>query len=527
MMKKSLSSTIAIVAGGLLAALLFAAPASAAVDRCALPLSAQLNSHDPTDLLEGAQAWVYVKPGQRISAARVTVTRAGELYAKGRISGRLPAGRTTVVKLARYKTVNRGRYRIVVTARKAGCSRPRSKTRVWSFAAPSLPVKALPYSTRVGDNVDVVRFALRPLRRASVGTVRVSLINSSGATVAEDVIPELGSEQIVAELPISNPLSPGNYTVRLVGQEASSEIWRRSEQQVRFVSGGGGAAPVEPTGVQVQKVRVDWNGGKWQGRQIAGFIAPGIGFGEIVCSPDQQWIRFYPSNGGRESAMMTWTDKNWGSFGEVALREAKYATGTGPDFREGFNKFGPTEKWSRGKFQGIISDRGPIEGPGGVALAPPTTYDLNWEWDFSKSGSSRCSVEAVFRTETEQNDKPLARSAQVVWRGETNATPGNSTSEVDFPDVGKVTLTCEAGPTGVRRLSIDSPVGGRVETREGSDVASVNFETGPIQALLPNNGMLFFQLNSGERFVVTSRWKVNDPAPAKNWCVVAAQIYTP
>jgi hypothetical protein len=26
---------------------------------------------------------------------------------------------------------------------------------------------------------------------------------------------------------------------------------------------------------------------------------------------------------------------------------------------------------------------------------------------------------------------------------------------------------------------------------------------------------------------VTSRWKVNDPAPEKNWCVVAAQIYTP
>jgi hypothetical protein len=357
--------------------------------------------------------------------------------------------------------------------------------------------------------------------------VRASLINSSGATVAEDVIPELGSDQIVAELPIGSPLSPGSYTVRLVGQEASSEIWRRSDQEVRFVAGGGGAAPVEPTGMQVQKVRVDWNGGKWQGRQIAGFIAPGIGFGEIVCSPDQQWIRFYPSDGSRESAMMTWTDKDWGNFSEVALREAKYATGTGPDFREGFNKFGPTEKWSRGKFQGIISDRGPIEGPGGVALSPPTTYDLNWEWDFSKSGSSRCSVEAVFRTETDQEDKPLARSAQVVWRGETNATPANNTRTVDVPGLGNVTLTCEAGPSGVRRLNIADPVGGRVETREGSDVASVNFETGPIEALLPNNGMLFLQLNSGERLLVTSRWKANDPAPEKNWCVVAAQIYTP
>jgi hypothetical protein len=66
-----------------------------------------------------------------------------------------------------------------------------------------------------------------------------------------------------------------------------------------------------------------------------------------------------------------------------------------------------------------------------------------------------------------------------------------------------------------------------LDTREGSVVASLNFEAGPIEARLPNNGMLFLQLNSGERIMVTSRWKVNDPAPEKNWCVVSAQIYAP
>jgi hypothetical protein len=527
LMQKRLVPTIAIFIGGLMAVLLFASPAAAAPGQCGLPLTVKLNSHDPTVMLEGGQAWVYVKPGQRVRGLKVEVKRGGKIYARGNISGRLPSGRTTVVRLSRLEVINRGRYKVVVSARRGGCSSHRSKVRGWSFAAPSLPVKALPYSTRVGDNLGVVRFALRPLRRASVGTVRTSLINSSGATVAEDVTPELGSDQVVAELPISNPLVPGQYTVRLLGKQGTSEILSRSDQQVRFVSGGGGAAPVDPTGMQVQKIRVDWSGSKWQGRQIAGFIAPGIGFGEVVCSPDQQWIRFYPSKGSRESAMMTWTDKDWGSFSEVALREAKYATGTGPDFREGFNKFGPTEKWSRGKFQGIISDRGPMEGPGGAALAPPTTYDLNWEWDFSKAGNSRCSVEAVFRTETDQSEKPLARSAQVVWRGETNATPANNTDTVNVPDLGDVTLTCEAGPTGVRRLNIDSPVGGRVETREGSDVAPVDFETGPIEALLPNNGMLFLHLNSGERFLVSSRWKVNDPVPERNWCVVSLQAYTP
>jgi hypothetical protein len=79
----------------------------------------------------------------------------------------------------------------------------------------------------------------------------------------------------------------------------------------------------------------------------------------------------------------------------------------------------------------------------------------------------------------------------------------------------------------VRRLTINSPIGGRVDTREGSDVESVVFEQGPITAGLPNNGMLFVQLNSGEHIMVTSRWKANDPAPEKNWAVIAPQVYSP
>jgi len=525
-MRKRLSSFLVVLSLGVVAAMAAAPQASASGGRCALPISVKLSSHDPTELLEKAQAWVYVRAKTRVRGAQVRVLRGGKLFAKGRITGRLASGRTTVIRLYRKKQINRGKYRVKVTARRDGCSKPRSKGRSWKFRAPSLPVRALPYSTKVNDNVGAVRFALRPIRRSNVGQVRATLLNSNGATVAEQLTPDLGAKQVVAELPISEKLSPGDYRVRLVGRDVSSDVWRSSTQSFRFVSGGGSAQPIPPTGMQVQKVGVDWSGGEWQGRQYGGFIAPGIGFGEIVCSPDQQWLRFYPSNGGREAAMMTWTDKNWGTFREIALREAKYANGTGPDFREGMNKFGPTEKWSRGSFQGIISDRGPIGGPGGASLAPPTTYDLNWEWDFSKPGKSSCHVEAVFRTETEQSDKPLARSAQVVWRGEANAA-ANGVSAVDFPGLGGVKLVCEAGPTGVRHVEIDNPGGGRVDTREGSNVESVAFEQGPITTSLPNNGMLFLQLNSGERVMVSSRWKANDPAPERNWCVVAAQIYSP
>jgi len=525
---RKISLAVSLTIASVLALTFAAAPASAAGNSCKkLPLSAKLSSHDPTQLLEKAQAWVYVRPNGQVYSARVKVVKGGKVYAKGRITGRLAGGRTSIVRLKTVREIGGGKYRVDVIARKGGCSNSSTKKNKWVFKKPTLPVKALPFSTRVGDNIGSVRFALGPIRRIEVGRVRVTLKNSNGATVAEQVIADLGRNQIVAELPISNQLSPGTYTVILNGQLQNDGAWRRTASTVKFVSGGGGAKPVETTGEQIQKVVVDWKGGDSKGREAGGFVAPGIGYGEIVCTPDQQWIRFYPSNGGREAAMMNWTYKNWGTFSEKALREAKYANGTGPDFREGFNKFGPPEKYSTGEFQGIISDRGPIEGPGGVALAPPTTLDLDWEWDFNNPKSSRCHVEATFRTQTESEEKPLARSVQIVWRRERNATGTNTTSTVNFPGLGDVTAVCEAGPTGTRRLTIDTPSGGKIIRREGSDDFLVTQKDGPIGANLPNNGMLFLQLNSGQRVLVSSRWKVNDPDPDQNWCVISAQVYSP
>lgn len=525
---RKISLCVSFILAALMAVTIFAAPASAAKKQCKrLPLSVKLSTHNPTDLLEKAQAWVYVRPNGQVHGVRVKVKRGNKVYAKGRVSGRLAGGRTSIVKLKVLRGVKRGKYRVDVTARKGGCSKARTKHAKWKFRTPTLPAQAMPFSTKIDDNVNSVRFAIRPVRRTAIGKLRVTLVNKNGATVGQQVIPDLGGKQIIAEVPIGGRLSPGDYKLKLYGQETETGIWRASSQTFKFVSGGGAAKPVETTGVQVQKVVVDWSGGDWKGRQTGGFIAPGIGYGEIVCSPDQQWIRFYPSNGGREAAMMNWTYKNWGTFSEKSLREAKYANGTGPDFREGFNKFGPPEKYSTGEFEGIISDRGPIEGPGGTSLAPPTTLKLDWEWDFNYANSSRCHVDATFRTQTDKTDEPLARSVQIVWRRERNATPENTNSTVNFPGLGDVTAVCEAGPTGVRRLTIDSPVGGKITTREGSDDYSVTQNDGPIQAKLPNNGMLFLQLNSGERILVSSRWKVNDPDPDKNWCVIAAQIYSP
>jgi len=528
MLFRPVRTTILALALGLGLLALVVGPASARAKRCAsLPLSVKLSTHNPTDLLDGGYAWVYVRPNARVFGVHVNVQRGRQLFAAGRISGRLASGRTTVIRLHLKKRMKAGTYRVLIVARKGGCRNRRTKRRNWKFTAPSLPVKAAPFSTRVNDNRGNVRFSLRPIRRSQVGRLRATLVDSKGETVAEQVIPDLGNRQMIAELPIVDRLRAGRYRVVLRGRLRATGEWQRSVQKFRFVGGGGGAQPVPTTGMMVQKVLVDWSRGRWNGRQTGGFIAPGIGYGEIVCSPEQQWIRFYPSNGTREAAMMTWTWKNWGTWKEKALREAKYAENTGPDFREGFNKFGPSEKWSTGTFQGIISDRGPILGPGGVALAQPTTFDLDWKWNFTQPGKSRCHVEATFRTPTGLDQKPIARSVQIVWRGEANATPANTESSYDFPGLGKITAVCRPGPTGTRRLVIDSAVGGRVVTREGSEDNAVTQHDGPLIMRLPNNGMLFVQLDSGERILVSSRWKANDPVAARNWCVVAAQIYSP
>lgn len=498
----------------------------------ALPINIKMSTHDPTGLLEDGYAWIYVNPrGRTLYNLQVKVKHGNRTYARGRIVGEngkgIAKGRTSLVRMKVLSRMQAGRYNVSVLSRKAGCRKAIKKQRFWRFTSPSLPLKAIPVSTRIGDNVGKVSFILRPVRRAQVGKTRVSLIGPGGGVISQEVVSSVGNSQVLVELPIKGKLKARKYRVRLSGEDNSTGQQRTSVQAWNFAKGGGSAKPVPVTGQLTQKVVVNWSQGKWEGRQVGGFIAPGIGYGEIVCSPYQQWVRFYPSNSGRESAMMTWTYKNWGTWSEKAVREAKYSAGTGPDFREGMNKFGPAEKNSTGTFQGIISDRGPIDGPGGGELAPPTTFDMNWEWDFNNPKSSRCYVQATFRTQTDQLTDPMARSVQIVWRGEANATPANTSSDVDFPDLGNVQAICQAGPNGYRRLVIDSAIGGSVYTREGSEDYKATQGTGPLVMRLPNNGMLFVQMDNGDRLIVSSRWKVNDPVASNNWCVIAAQVYSP
>jgi len=507
------------------ALLLAPAPASAISHACrTLPATVSLSSSDPTILRDDPQAIVRAKRGARLDDVRVTLLRKGRRYATGLLTGRLAQGRIAIpLRLDAGRRVGAGTYRLVVSATRAGCPRA-SAARTWRFGTPSLPVRAAPISTLVSDNRGGVTLLLRSVDRQPVSGVRVSLLNDRGETVAQTTHAGAFTGQVTIDLPLAGTLTPGSYTLRVTGRSGGGSSV--SEQKLAFAPGASQASETSTTattGLIAQHATIDWSDGAWQGREVAGFVAPGIGYGEIVCRPDAQWIRFYPNDLNREVAMMNWTYKDWTENTEKAIREADHTIFTGKDFREGLNKFGPAEKLSTGQFDGLISDRGGFGVPAPTDLAAPTSLKLTWQWDFSRAGAERCHVDATFITQSLSSDlPPLARSGSIAWRG-SDAASGHDATAFAIPGVGTVNIACSAAPLGPRAISIDVPFGGTVTTREGSDDTARPQDMGPVNADLPNNGMLFVTLADGTRLILSSRWKVNDPDPAQNSCFVAAQ----
>jgi len=524
----TLRCTLLAAAVALLALALVPAGASAVSPACrALPVKVSLSSSDPTALEDDPTAIVSPVHGASVSDPRVVLKRRGRTYAQGSLTGRLARGRTAIaLRLVSGRRIRAGRYRLAVTGRRAGCPARTKAARRWRFGTPSLPVRAAPVSTLVADNDGQIRLLLRSVGRHPVSNVRVSLLDASGATVAQATHRGAFTGQVSIDLPLAGTPAPGRYTLKVTGRSDGTAL--QSEQPLAFAPGGGSAsADTAPeTGAAVQHVVVDWSGGAWQGRDVAGFVAPGIGYGEIVCRPDAQWIRFYPGDLNREVAMMNWTYKDWSENQEKAIREALHTRYTGPDFREGLNKFGPAEKLSTGEYEGVISDRGPFDNVGGAPLAAPTTLKLTWQWDFSQTGAERCHVEATFTSQTGSAVPPVARSAQLFWRGDANAA-GRDVASVDVPGVGTLTLACQPGPLGARTLTVDTPQGATVITREGSEDFGRPQDVGPVSATLPNNGMLALRFAGGATLLASSRWKANDPDQSQNFCAIAAQAVTP
>jgi len=519
-----------LAAVALLAALLAASAPAAASSCTRLPLAVSLPSSDPTVLRDDPLAVVRARRGAAVTDVRVRLARGGRTYARGEIAGRLAAGRVAVaLRLAGDRSIGAGRYRLSATGRRASCARRGTTARTWRMHRPSLPVRAAPVSTLISDNAGAVRLLLRTVDHQSVSDVRVTLLDGTGATVAQATETGAFSGQRAVALPLARPLPAGAYTLRISGRSHGAAAV--AEQPLAFAPGASEAAPppvpAPATGMVAQHATVEWSDGAWEGRDVAGFVAPGIGYGEIVCRPDAQWIRFYPADLGREVSMMNWTYRDWSEHQEKAIREAVRTATSGRDFREGLNKFWPPEKHSTGQFDGIIADRGPFGAPAPGDLAAPTTLRLTWSWDFSRTGSESCHVEATFATPSEASAlTPLARSGAIAWRG-SEAAAGHDATAFAVPGLGTVSLTCQAAPGGARALTVDTAQGATVTLREASTDTARTQDIGPVTTDLPNNGMLAVAFPSGATLLVSSRWKVNDPDPAQNSCFVAAQALVP
>jgi hypothetical protein len=507
-----------------------AAPAAArSASRCAtLPVTPARTTTDPVTFQDAAT--MTVRPAAPVRDLRVALRHGSRTFAAGAVAG--VVRKAAVVRLRFRRGLQGGGYRLTITGRRVGCAGRGKAGRDWRFAPVSLPVIAGRPSAYVEDYHSSLRVVLRSVGGRSVRDLSAALLDHGGSVITQGTRAKAFARSAVLDLPLSAPLQPGSYRLRIIGRSGGAAGTLERVQPIALRSSAGSTALPETgatsdgsSGLVSQHVTIDWGDGAHDGRDTAGFEIPGLGYGEVVCRPDAEWLRVFSGVSGREIAMMNWVRKDWVSYGERALREAVLTPTSGTEMNEGFNKFGPPEKQSTGSFDGIISDRGAFGSPGGAGVAP-TTISLVWSWDFTQTGRERCAVSATFVTAAPRDKPPLARSLSIAWRGDANAA-GHDGATAIVPGLGRVDATCAAGPDGVRWVTITGPGGAAVTTRQGSDETTTQITTGPVAVPLPNNGMLRFAFPGGGSLVMSSRWKVNDPEPASNFCFVAAQAVQP
>ncbi len=204
------------------------------------------------------------------------------------------------------------------------------------------------------------------------------------------------------------------------------------------------AAPAAGAPVARQPVSVNWRSDAWQGKATRGFVAPGIGSGNVTCRPPYdngsanrepggtQWVQLFPndSTGSRTETVM-WTRRFGGppsDQGESVVRKAALLNPFyGPSFYEGMNTRSDrsVDPRSQGTFTGIISARNKTVGPD---VAPPTTFTLNWDWEFANLGEgnpdgNRCRVAGNFYT-ARWRPKPSSGSGGGSGKGGSAASGG-------------------------------------------------------------------------------------------------------
>jgi hypothetical protein len=246
-----------------------------------------------------------------------------------------------------------------------------------------------------------------------LATVGLALLGSLGATVA--------IAQATRSAPGGETRAPGGGPARAdrarTDRARAAVVHHRAARALRAPAGAvgprglvglagitgevgpvGPAGPPGPPGIIAQTISINWQNGAFRGQDSASFVAPGIGWGEVICSLDTQWINFTPENQSSDSEM-------WGAImrgEEVSVRAAaRRASSWGSEFNLGLNRAKDAvaeEPESQGSMVGIISSRGPFGAPGEPG-PPPTTFHLSWYWRFAETeGGPRCYVAGTFAT---------------------------------------------------------------------------------------------------------------------------------
>lgn len=494
-----------------------AAPASAASSSaCRAAVEAAFPSSDPTVLADQPRVTVRPNGRRRVSSLAVTVRRGTVRVASGSRRAALTRGGNPIA-LRMTKRLRAGIYAVTTTATVRGCGGKVRTTSRLRLKAPSLPVRAAVRGSARQGRSTVVRMVLRPVAGARPRALRVRLKNARNRTIASTSVS--GVLRAPADVALTAPgaVPSGAYRIEIAGRDGGAH--RSVVQRIVLRAGAQGADSVTPSR---QRAVVDWSNGAYQGREIVGFVLPGIGHGEIVCTPETQWVRVYPTDPRREVSMMNWAYRDWGGGTGKEIREGLHTRHTGPDFSERFARFLPPEKTSTGEFVGLISDRGPFDTVGSGPYAPPISLKVTWTWDFSQPGKERCYAAIDLVAQTDDGQGPAVGSAQVVWRGDA-AAAGRDVSVAEIPGVGRLTVVCQAGVDGQRTAVLETGAGGNVITRESTWDGAVPQAVGPIVVRLPNNGQVQVDVDGGARLLISSRWKVNDPDPTQNSCAVAAQ----
>jgi hypothetical protein len=228
------------------------------------------------------------------------------------------------------------------------------------------------------------------------GRVAATAIAAAGVLVAAltvSVVAQPGADSAIAQ---SEP-----HSAR-IAQSASPSVISRSaagaSASAADLTGPAGPSgppgPVGP-GPRAQSIAIDWQNGAYAGHDTASFTVPGIGEGEVKCSPDTQWLRLRPLDAGADTEMWaTIMRRDQITVRAAARRDTYY----GPDVNLGLNEVNGTEATAQGQMMGIISSRGQFALGSPDAVPAPATFRLAWHWSFGDAYGPRCYVNGVVVT---------------------------------------------------------------------------------------------------------------------------------